>query len=136
MSLTTNGTPSSGRWCPPARRRRSQAAASSSARGLIVQTALTAGLRCAIRSRNARVTSVALRRLSAMPAARSAADARRMSSLMLARGRPRAGIHRDVAAGEPPATSGADDPVLVHAGVGDDRQLTRLAVFAVEIAAT
>src|SRR5438552_6148238 len=138
-SLTTNGTPSSGRGRSPAPRRRSHSAASSRARGLTVQTALTAGLSRAIRSRNARVTSVALRRLPATSAASSVADFRTTSSLTCAslapRRRPRAAVQREVAPREPPGAADAHDPVVVHAGVGEHRQLARLAVEAMEVAA-
>src|SRR2546425_5329603 len=131
-SLTTNGTPSSGRGRSPARRRRSHSAAFSSARGLTVQMALTAGLSCAIRSRNARVTSVALRRPAATSLANSTADLRTMSSLigssLAPRRRPRAGVQRDVAPGEPPGGADPDAPILIHPGVGEDRPPPWLAV--------
>src|SRR5881628_428313 len=138
-SLTTNGTPSSGRGRSPALKRRSHSAASSSARGLTVQTALTAGLSCAIRSRNARVTSMARRRLAATSLASSTADLRTMSSFigssLAPRRRPRARVQRDVAPGESPRAADADDPIVVRPGVGEDRQLARLAVEAMEVAA-
>src|SRR2546421_378140 len=107
--------------------------------GLTVQTALTAGLSRAIRSRNARVTSVALRRLPATSAASSVADFRTTSSLTRAslapRRRPRAAVQREMAPREPPGAADAHDPVVVHPGVREHRQLARLAVEAMEVAA-
>ena len=74
ISLTTNGTPSSGRGAAPLASRRSHASAAAIASGFRVQIAFSTGLSAPIRSSNARATAAAESSRPATAAAISPAD--------------------------------------------------------------
>ena len=139
LSLTTTGTPSSGRVAAPPASRRSTASASSSAFSFRVQMAFRVGLTASTRASIASATSRALTLRSATARAMRAAERPVMSwsnaSLLTIGGRPEgAVVHGDHPPREPPFPVPADDRVVVGPDVAQHRRIAGHAVIAVEIA--